>query len=132
MVKLSVWEDCQTEMDRFKWIESEKAGHDLGESAIRRWISDHWNGYLRARWLEHLQGKRYWVELDRDDFELLQTRFQDQLLLLDRIVDRLKVGQENLHIIQWALRFHLPMQEVCAILEALDINSRRMSHRFES
>src|SRR4051812_36825629 len=49
---------------RFRWIESEKPGHDLGEAAIRRWVRCHWRGYLRARWLEHLQGKRFWVELD--------------------------------------------------------------------
>ena len=132
MVKQSVWEDSQCEIDRFKWIESEKAGHDLGESAVRQWIKEHWNGYLRARWMEHLQGATYWTELDRDDFELLQTRFQDRLLLLDRIMDRLKVGQENLHIIQWAMRWEIPMRDVQEILEALDINSRRMAHRFES
>jgi hypothetical protein len=132
MVQLSVWEDCQCEIDRYKWIESEKAGRDLGESAMRVWIRDHWNGYLRARWLEHLQGTNYWTELDRHDFELLKTHFQDKLLLLDRIVDRLKAGQENLHIILWALDWHLPLHDVFKILEALDINSRRMVHRFES
>jgi hypothetical protein len=132
MVKQSVWDDCQCEMERYKWIESEKAGYDLGEPAIRRWIKEHWNGYLRARWLEHLQGTTYWVELDHDDFELLRTHFQDKLLLLDRIVDRLKVGQENLHIIQWALDWNLPMCDVQAILLALDINGRRMSHRFDA
>jgi hypothetical protein len=132
MVRQSVWEDCQCEIDRYKWIESEKAGHDLGEAAIRGWIRDHWNGYLRARWLEHLQGKTYWVELDRQDFELLQTRFQDRSLLLDRIVDRLKAGEENLHIIQWALKWHIPMPDVREILEALDINSRRLAHSFET
>jgi hypothetical protein len=132
MVKLSVWDDCQSEMERYKWIESEKAGYDLGEPAIRRWIKEHWNGYLRARWLEHLQGTTYWVELDHDDFELLRTHFQDKLLLLDRIVDRLKAGQENLHIIQWALDWNLPMHDVHEILLALDINGRRMAHRFDS
>jgi hypothetical protein len=119
-------------MDCYKWIESEKVGYDLGEAAVRRWIREHWNGYLRARWLEHLQGKRYWIELDRHDFELLTTHFQDKLLLLDRIIDRLKAGQENLCIIQWALEWRLPMADVCDILLTLDINSRRMSHRFES
>nr|MBA3544497.1 hypothetical protein [Chthoniobacterales bacterium] len=52
------------EVLKHKWIESEKAGHDLGEAAIRRWVQFHWWGYLRARWLEHLQGKRFWFELD--------------------------------------------------------------------
>jgi hypothetical protein len=127
----SVYKDCEQEAQRFKWIESEKAGRDLGEAAICRWVQNHWWGYLRARWLEHLQGKRFWVELDRGDFGLLQRRFQDNALLLDRILDRLKAGQENLEIIIWAQDWGVPMGPVFEILEALDINSRRLAHRFD-
>jgi len=130
--KCSVYVEGQKEADRFKWIESEKAGCDLGEYAIRRWVKDHWCGYLRARWLEHLNGMKFWVELDRGDFGLLQRSFKDQIVLLDRILDRLKDGQENLDVIIWALDWEIPMDTVIGILEALDINSRRLSHRFES
>src|SRR5204862_2400549 len=102
MDKLSVYVDGEQEALRFKWIESERAGHDLGEAAIRRWVQCHWWGFLRARWLEHLQGKRFWVELDRVDFGLLHEKFQEYGVLLDRILDRLKEGKENLDIIVWA------------------------------
>ena len=129
---LSIYADCRAEADRFKWIESEKAGRDLGEGAIKRWVQDHWWGYLRARWLEHLQGRRFWIELDRGDFGLLQRAFQDQKDLLDRILDRLKDGQENLDVIAWAVAYHIPLDPVLQILEALDINSRRLVHRFDS
>jgi hypothetical protein len=131
MEKCSVHVESEQEALRFKWIESEKAGHDLGEEAIRRWVLEHWWGYLRARWLEHLQGKRFWVELDRGDFGLLQKRFHDNTLLLDRILDRLKDKQENLDIINWALDWGLPVGQLREILEALDINSRRLAHRFD-
>jgi hypothetical protein len=131
MEKLSVYVDCEQEVARFKWIESEKAGRDLGESAVRRWVQQHWCGYLRARWVEHLQGKRFWVELDHDDFGLLQHEFCDDALLLDRILDRLKAGQENLQVILWAHDWGLDMKRVLRILEALDINSRRLAHRFD-
>ena len=103
----------------------------MGEDAIRLWVKRHWWGYLRARWLEHLQGKRFWVELDRGDFGLLQREFHDNTLLLDRILDRLKSGQENLDIIIWAMNWGMPMTPVLQILEALDINSRRLAHRFD-
>jgi hypothetical protein len=129
--KASVYFESEQEAQRFKWIESEKAGCDLGETAIRRWVQHHWWGYLRDRWLEHLQGNKFWVELDRGDFGLLQRRFQDKPLLLDRIVDRLKAGQENLDIIQWCIIWNIPFGPVCEILEALDINSRRLAHRFD-
>src|SRR5262249_61513259 len=58
-------------------------------------------------------------------------RFQDQALLLDRILDRLKAGQENLDIIRWALDWNISLLSVRDILEALDINSRRLAHRFD-
>lgn len=131
MEKCSVYAESEKEAQSFKWIESEKAGCDLGEVAIRRWVKDHWWGYLRARWLEHLQGRRFWVELDRGDFGLLQRRFTEQQLLLDRILDRLKAGQENLHIILWAQNWNIPTDLVLEILEALDINSRRLVCKFD-
>jgi len=131
MDKASVYAESEQEALKYKWIESEKAGKDLGEDAIRRWVRQHWWGYLRARWLEHLQGKCFWVELDRGDFGLLQREFHDNTLLLDRILDRLKSGQENLDIILWALKWGLPITPVLQILEALDINSRRLAHRFD-
>src|SRR5947207_2597612 len=130
MEKSSVYIDCEQEALKFKWIESERAGCDLGEAAIRRWVQCHWWGYLRARWLEHLQGKRFWVELDRGDFGLLQRRFVDESLLLDRILDRLKEGKENLDIIVWAQEWGISIDPVLEILEALDINSRRLAARF--
>ena len=39
--KCSVFAEGELEALRFKWIESEKAGCDLGESAIRRWVQCH-------------------------------------------------------------------------------------------
>src|SRR5438270_2819387 len=120
LTKASVYVDCEREADRFKWIESEKAGCDLGEQAVRRWVKEHWWGYLRARWLEHLQGRQFWEELDRGDFGLLQRRFHENTLLLDRILDRLKAGQENLDIIIWGLTWGLNLADIRTILQALD------------
>jgi hypothetical protein len=132
MQKCSLYEDSQREAERYKWIASEKAGYDLGEAAIRRWVKEHWSGYLRARWLEHLQGKTFWIELNHKDFGLLHRAFLDQPLLLDRIIDRFKAGQENLDVILWAQNWGLPKDDVLAILEALDINSCRLVHKFDS
>ena len=129
--RLSVYDDCEREANQFKWIASEKAGCDLGDEAIKQWVREHWTGYLRSRWLEHLQGRKFWMELDRGDYGLLQREFHDNALLLDRILDRLKSGQENLEVIIWALEWHLPIDPVLQILRALDINSRRLAHRFD-
>jgi len=131
-VQRSVYSDCAEEAARFKWIQSEKAGYDLGESAIRQWVKEHWSGFLRDRWVEHLQGKCFWVELDRGDFGLLQREFRDRSQLLDDILGRLKGGEENLDVIDWACGCHIPIDPVIEILTALDINSRRLAHRFQS
>jgi hypothetical protein len=128
--KMSLNECGEQEAQRFKWIESEKAGRDLGELAIRSWICEHWNGFLRHRWLEHLQGKTFWVELDQSDFGLLQTTFHESPLI-DPILEHVKLGQENLDIILWALSNALPMHDVIAILEMLDVNKRRIECRFD-
>jgi hypothetical protein len=118
------------EAQRYKWIESEKAGRDLGEWAIRSWVREHWNGYLRARWLEHLEGRTFWIELDHDDFGLLKREFQDSPLI-GPIVDRLKSGGENLGILCWAHDQSVGILEVLRILEVLDINSRRIECQLE-
>jgi hypothetical protein len=128
----SVHMACIEEENRHKWIESQKAGCDLGEACIREWVKRHWLGYLRARWVEHLQGKQFWIELDRGDFGLLQRKFIERKDLLDSILDQLKSGKENLHVIFWAVTNSIPTDSVHEILEALDVNSRRLQHRFET
>lgn len=130
-VKRSVYSDCVLEAERYKWIASEKAGYDLGETAIRQWVREHWTGYLRARWVEHLQGTTFWVELDRGDFGLLQREFHERRQLLDQILGWLKSGKENLDVIAWAFSQKLELEPVVEILAALDINSRRLVHQFD-
>jgi len=131
MMIRSVYVEAQKEAEAFKWIESQKAGYDLCDAALRRWVRDHWWGFLRERWIQHLQGTAYWMELDRGDFGLLNNAFLDKPELLHPILNRLKSGQENLDVILWAQAVRLPMEDVIDILEALDINSRRLSHQFD-
>ena len=132
VVKRSVYTECVVEADRFKWIASEKAGYDLGETAIRQWVRDHWTGYLRARWVEHLQGTTFWVELDRGDFGLLSRDFPSDRDLMNCVLELLKAGQENLDVICWAHHHHIPSDSVVSILEALDINARRLLYKFDA
>jgi len=127
--RLSVHLIGEEEAQRHKWIESEKAGRDLGEWAIRCWVREHWNGFLRERWLEHLQGRTFWIELDHNDFGLLQKAFRGSPLIED-ILAMLKSGLENLNVLNWAIDNDLPIEEVLVILETLDINSRRIECNF--
>jgi hypothetical protein len=62
----------------------------------------------------------------------LQRTFHENDLLLDRILDRIKAGQENLDIICWAHDWGIAIKPLIEILEALDINSRRLVHKFDT
>ena len=52
-------EECCREVTVFRWTESDKAGVDVGqEYAIRRWVREHWPGFVRSMVFEHLLGNR--------------------------------------------------------------------------
>ncbi len=123
----TLFEEATREAHQHKWIESEKAGYDLGDEAIRIWHQNYWRKFCRERWIQHLQGKDFWVELDNDDFGLLNVKFHDNADLVERIVDRLQSGGENLDVIQWAVEQGQNVDEVIEVLKILDINSRRLA-----
>lgn len=126
----SVYADSEQEANAYKWIVSQRAGRDLGDDAIREWVKLHWWGFLRHRWIEHLQGRRFWLELDKNDFGLLLREFRDHRPLLDELLALLKEGKENLDIINWAIDQDRDMEVIHQILEALDMNSRRLKCQF--
>jgi hypothetical protein len=131
MICESVYDRGREEADRHKWLASEKAGYDLGKEAIEQWCRKYWHEYLRHRWAEHVRGVRFWREIDRGDFGVLTHRFLDEPQLVKQIVDRLIRCEENLDVINWALNLGLPIERVVEILEALDINSRRLDDILE-
>ena len=119
---MSLYAEAVKEAERHKWIESQKHGRDLGEDAIRDWYRNYWNRFCRWRRMEHLQGTRRWREFGDDDFGQLHVLIVTGDLLVDRILDRVYAGHENLNIINWALRWGLPMERVIRILAQLDVN----------
>ncbi len=125
----SLFDCARAEVERHKWIESEKAGRDLGEEAVRDWSERHWWGWSRARWIEHLFGQCCWVELDADDFGLLSRPIHPNQRLVAFIVDRIKAGGENLDIILSAYAEGYDLDDTLEILARLDINSARRSFR---
>ena len=63
---------------------------------------------------------------------LLQRKFQKaQSELLDLILNQLSAGKENLDVLDWAVANDISTDPVNEILEALDVNSRRLAHRFD-
>ncbi|MFH0911462.1 MAG: response regulator [Planctomycetota bacterium] len=122
-----LFDEATREADRYKWIQSEKAGHDLGDGALHEWHKNYWRSWCRERWIEHLRGDSFWIELDRDDYGLLKRHFHDNLELAGKIVDKIRSGGENLDIIQWASEEKHDLNAVIEVLRILDINSRRLA-----
>ena len=50
----------------------------------------------------------------------------------DDEADSADYGKENLHVILWAIDSNTPTEPVLNILKALDVNSRRLVHRFDA
>ena len=122
----SVYDEAWKEAERHKWIESQKHGHDLGDLAIHDWYRVYWYQYCRVRRLEHLGGHRRWREFGDEKFGQLYSLIVAGDLLVDRILDRVYAGHENLCIINWALDWGLPMDRVIDVLSQLDVNRARL------
>jgi len=122
----SLHEHYYKEAEKYKWIASEKAGHDLGDDAIREWKNNYWLKWCRARWIEHLEGSVCWKELNPDQFGFLNRAYSGNKLLRDLVLDRVREGWENLTILQWAISWGIDITEVTKILALLDMNSCRV------
>lgn len=123
---LSLYEEASREAERHKWIESQKQGRDLGPGAINEWYRVYWLQYCRYRRLEHVEGSRCWREFGPEDFGQLYSLIVTGDLLVDRILDRVYAGYENLDIIIWAIDWGLPLNRVISILSQLDVNRARL------
>ena len=128
----SIFEEASREAFRHKWIESEKAGYDIGDVAIEDWHRRFWHKFVRERWIEHIRGKVFWRELDNDDFGILNKEFEDCREQSEAIVAMLEGGGENLDIVQWAVESGQDMSAILHILGRLDLNAHRLESRLDS
>lgn len=122
----SLYEEAFREAERHKWIESQKRGRDLGDQAIREWYRRYWMIYCRCKRLEHVRGERCWREFDEEAFGQLYSLIVSGDLLLDRVLDRLDAGYENLDVLLWAHEWGLPLERVLYLLELIDVNRARL------
>ncbi len=115
-------------MDRHKWIESQKYGHDVGEYCFEEWIERYWRGFARARLLEHLYGWRCWSAFSANDFGLLNRTTVEHFVppaVVERAVAILGEGGENLDVITWALESGQELDPILWLLDRIDINAKR-------
>ena len=122
----SLYSAALEEALRHKWIESQKHGHDLGDAALKDWFRRHWLPFCRSKRLEHVEGMQQWSEFALGEFGQVFQLVVLGDVLIDRILDRMEHGYDNLEIINWALAWGLPMPRVLAYLELIDINRARL------
>jgi len=125
-VALSLYDQALAEALKHKWIESQKQGRDLGDAALKDWFRRHWLPFCRVCRLEHIEGMRRWLEFAEHEFGQVYHMLLNGDLLLDRILDRMEHGYDNLEIINWGLSWGLPMPRVLELLEMIDINRARL------
>lgn len=118
--KESLYREADIEMKRFQ-----KEILWGPEEAAKEWNRRHWWEWARKRWLEHIKGEMFWIELGEDDFNLVNKGISCDKYLLEQILEKLEIGKENLNIINWAVDLGADMDEVVEILGKLNLNQRR-------
>jgi len=126
MLHLRVYEEAKKAIQEHRWVESEKAGRDLGADAEQDWIEHYWRTFCRSRYVRHLRGEVFFDEFDTDCFGILSVDFGEVAGLLNAVLERIKEGAENLDLIRWGYQEHVPVNQLLQVLKAADINGHRL------
>jgi hypothetical protein len=118
----AAWEEAH----KYKWILGERLGRDPGDAALKEWFRAFWLPFCRSKRLEHVEGQQCWSAFALKEFGQVYGLIVSGDLLLDRILDRMEHGSDNLEIINWALAWGLDMDRVHDFLLMIDINRARL------
>jgi len=129
----SVHHEAVREAEKHKWIESQKRGYDVGESALAEWCHKHWADFYHHRYMQHLDGEICWKEFPEQKFGLLKRKPVEDRHTLERFASLMirKNGGENLYIINSELDCHPRVSErMMKLLEIIDLNNDRLPPPF--
>ena len=85
-----VFRSQQEEIKKYKWIESEKVGRDIGwERAVREWMQNHFPNWKRDRW------NRFVEEAIRSQDSLNQAHPTDRLAPRSRARNEFGAGNRD-------------------------------------
>lgn len=121
-----LYEEAAKAIQEHKWLQSERAGRDLGSEAVRDWTRRHWPRFYRRRFVQHLRGEAFFEEFGAECYRLVLGGIAVSREVLETVLDKVQEGAENLELICWARHQHLPRDQVLEILKVLNINSRRL------
>ena len=126
MTCLRVYEQAEKAIQEYRWIQSEKAGRDLGSDAENEWIEIYWRRFCRSRLVQHVRGETFFEEFGHECFGVVTEDLPEFRHLLETIFALVSEGAENLDLVRWAEVRRLPRDRVLNFLAAIDINSHRL------
>jgi hypothetical protein len=121
-LRTAAWQEA----NNYRWYEGERLGRDPGDQALKEWFRKHWLPFCRSKRLEHVEGQQQWDEFAEDEFGQVYAMIVSGDLLLDRILDRMEEGADNLEVLIWAQDWGLDMERVLELLLLIDINRARL------
>ncbi|NQT87175.1 hypothetical protein HQ560_10450 [bacterium] len=121
----SLFKFALQEAEQHKYVESAKAGEDLGFDAIDDWQQRYWTVWLRHRWVEHLLGMECWEEFQAEKFGCLKALRNRYSEAVETITNMARKGMENLNIVVQAGDTPIDTDTVVRILDILSLNDHR-------
>lgn len=114
------------EAEYFKWLESERAGHDRGHPARQEWFRKYWDIFCRWRLIDHLYGRKRFKEFhDRAFGCLLNPEFANTLEVKFVLKHFLEDRWENIHFLALTWNRNLPREPLFQTLDLFRINDGR-------
>lgn len=124
VVAKSLFRRALLEAERHRYLQSERAGQDVGPEAIDQWHRHYWTLWLRHRWLEHLLGDVRYEEFEAEQYGQLRRLF-GSCRLLDEVVEKVRQGAENIDVLVWAAGAGRDLRAVVRMLVEMRVNEIR-------
>ena len=131
----SIHDEAQAEADKYKWLESEKQGYDLGPQAIEDWYQQFWAKYCRTRRLEHIAGEQHWKEFADHEFGQMYEKIVAGNEVLEELIKKIEAGKENLDLLidmHNSNKTREEIEEILELLEIININIARLEPRLNA
>ena len=127
MQKCSIIADLMEELARHKWNEGCRLGYDLGDRAIDLWEKQHWYGYVRERWIQHITGTNFWEEFNPQEYDIIHREHMGPDEVVEFVIEKLRWGWEQLDFCHRQYEKNVQPEYVHIVLSRLNIND----HRYE-
>lgn len=123
----SVYESARFEAWKHKWIESEKASHDCGCSALYEWNRNYWIKFVRHCLFEHMSGVAFYREFGPVYFRLIDFIPRHDPCCFDFVIKQFTQERwDNLCFVTKSAQYGFTFDRLKPVLEKLPVNETRL------